>query len=132
MKKRRIIVFSILAVVIIGIVIGVIVVKSYLDNYSETISNITITNVELSQVSDGTYTGSYEAFPVNVEVKVTIKDHKITGIDLVKHVNGQGAAAEILTEKVVEAQTLDIDVISGATASSKVILKAIENALNKS
>jgi len=31
---------------------------------------------------------------------------------------------------VVEAQTLEVDAISGATYSSKVILKAIENALN--
>ncbi|GAI95081.1 unnamed protein product, partial [marine sediment metagenome] len=32
--------------------------------------------------------------------------------------------------KVVEAQTLQVDAVSGATYSSKVILKAIENALN--
>jgi uncharacterized protein with FMN-binding domain len=31
---------------------------------------------------------------------------------------------------VVEAQTLEVDIVSGATYSSKVILKAIEAALN--
>jgi uncharacterized protein with FMN-binding domain len=60
---------------------------------------------------------------------VTINNHKITGIELVKHNHGQGAPAEVITGKVVEAQTLEVDIVSGATYSSKVILKAIENAL---
>ncbi|MBA7580983.1 hypothetical protein ES708_22882 [subsurface metagenome] len=54
----------------------------------------------------------------------------IAGIELVKHRSGQGAPAEMIASKVVEAQTLEVDVVSGATYSSKVILKAIENALN--
>jgi uncharacterized protein with FMN-binding domain len=49
----------------------------------------------------------------------------------VKHVNGQGKPAEVITEKVIETQSLQVDVVSGATYSSKVILKAIENALAK-
>lgn len=129
MKKKRIIILLILALVIIGAIIGRTVLKSYMNNFDKTISDITISDVDLSKVSDGTYTGSYKVFPVAAIVKVTVNDHKITGIDLVKHDNGQGAAAEVIPDHVVEAQTLDVDIISGATASSKVILKAIENAL---
>lgn len=129
-KKKKIIVLSVLAILVIGIFIGILVIKSYIDDYDKVISELTISNVDLSTVPDGTYLGSYKAFPVAVEVKVTVSDHKITGIDLVKHDNGQGAAAKVIPDKVVEAQTLDVDVIAGATASSKVILKAIENALN--
>lgn len=129
MKKKRIIILLILALVIIGAIIGRTVLKSYMNNFDKTISDITISNVDLSKVSDGTYTGSYKVFPVAAIVKVTVNDHKITGIDLVKHNNGQGAAAEVIPDHVIEAQTLDVDIISGATASSKVILKAIENAL---
>lgn len=54
----------------------------------------------------------------------------MAGIDLVKHNHGKGASAEIITDKVTEAQSLDVDIVSGATSSSKVILKAIEDALN--
>jgi uncharacterized protein with FMN-binding domain len=57
-------------------------------------------------------------------------NHKIEYIELVKHKNGRGGPAEIIPIKVVEAQSLDVDIVSGATSSSKVILKAIENALN--
>jgi uncharacterized protein with FMN-binding domain len=86
----------------------------------------------LSKTNDGVYSGSYKVFPVVAEVKVTVKNHKISNIELVKHENGKGSSAEILPGKVVEAQSLDVDIISGATYSSKVILKAIENALNSS
>ncbi len=61
---------------------------------------------------------------------MTVKNHQITEIELVKHKSGRGAPAEIIPSKVVEAQTLQVDAVSGATYSSKVILKAIENALN--
>ncbi len=49
-------------------------------------------------------------------------------IELLKHTHGQGGAAEAIPGKVIEAQTLQVDTISSATYSSKVILKAIEQA----
>lgn len=36
--------------------------------------------------------------------------------------------AESIPQMVIEAQSLEVNVVSGATYSSKVILKAIENA----
>jgi uncharacterized protein with FMN-binding domain len=41
----------------------------------------------------------------------------------------RGKPAETLARLVVERQTLELDAVSGATASSKAILKAGENAL---
>ncbi|MDR0290385.1 MAG: FMN-binding protein [Treponema sp.] len=35
-----------------------------------------------------------------------------------------------MTEEVINRQSLDVDAVSGATGSSKAILKAIEVALN--
>ena len=58
-----------------------------------------------------------------------LEEHQIKGIELLEHVNGQGSGAEIIPATVVEKQTLQIDTVSGATYSSTVILKAIENAL---
>jgi len=68
-------------------------------------------------------------FPVSAKVKVVVKGHRITGIELVEHRHGRGAAAEAIPGRVVEAQCLAVDTVAGATYSSKVILKAIENAL---
>ena len=58
-----------------------------------------------------------------------MKNHKIEDIQLLNHRNGKGKAAEVIPEKVVLSQSLKVDTITGATVSSKVILKAIEVAL---
>ena len=85
--------------------------------------------MDLSNISDGKYTGSCDAVYVGAEVSVTVKDHKITDITLLNHKNERGKPAEVIIENVIKAQSLQVDTISGATNSSKVILKAIENAL---
>ena len=133
MKKKHKIILGILVVVIIGAYFGITGFKSYIETIESNLDYLTdlnISNVDISKVANGTYTGSCEVFPIIAEVKVTVKNHQITGIELVKHKNGRGAPAEIIPSKVVEAQTLQVDAVSGATYSSKVILKAIENALN--
>ena len=133
MKKKRVIILGILVVMIIGAFFGIRSIKSYIETIESNLDKLTdsnISNVDLSKVADGIYTGNYKVFPVIAEVKVIVKNHEITGIELLKHKSGRGAPAEIIPGKVVEAQTLEVDVVSGATYSSKVILKAIENALN--
>ena len=40
-----------------------------------------------------------------------------------------GEKAEVIIDKVMAEQSLEVDVVSGATLSSKCILNAIENAL---
>lgn len=132
MKKKRMIILAIIAVVIIGGYFGVTGIMSRIETSLKQLSDTPFANVDLSKVADGTYAGSYEVFPVAVDVKVIVKNHKILDIELLKHNNGQGAAAESIPGRVVKAQTLEVDIVSGATYSSKVILKAIENALNSS
>ncbi|MFH1693164.1 MAG: FMN-binding protein [Bacillota bacterium] len=89
-----------------------------------------IESIDLSSVSDGTYEGSYAAFPISVIVRVSIVNHEITNIEITKHVNGQGGDAEAIVDDVIDAQSLDVDLISGATYSSKVILLAIQDAIH--
>ncbi|NMB24183.1 MAG: FMN-binding protein [Firmicutes bacterium] len=88
-----------------------------------------MTDIELSRVVDGTYVGSYQAFPVSVMVEVTVRNHELAGVKLVEHRNGRGKAAEAVVDRVIEAQALRVDTVSGATYSSLVILRAIDNAL---
>ncbi|WP_238882753.1 FMN-binding protein [Clostridium sp. YIM B02551] len=131
MSKRKIIVSIIGIAAIIGIYFGVKGIKSYMDlkTYQKQVNDIIISEVDLTKVPDGTYEGSTETLWVAAEVKVTVKSHKITKIDLVKHKYDRGKPAEVLVDKVVEDQKVKIDTVSGATVSSKVILKSIENAL---
>ena len=128
MKRRNRIVLAVV-VILAGIIAAVFGAKLYIEAGLVKLVDTTITNVDLTKVVDGTYEGSHKVFPVAAEVEVTVENHRITGIELVEHSNGQGAAAEVIPDRVVEAQSLEVDTVSGATYSSKVILKAIENAL---
>lgn len=127
-NTKRIIIIAVSAAILIG---GVYSIKYMLDlkKYKETINEINIENVDLSKVKDGNYTGNFDAILIGAEVNVKVEDHKIIDVELVKHKNEKGKNAEIIPERVVQAQSLQVDAISGATNSSKVILKAIENAL---
>lgn len=100
-----------------------------LHKYKEIVSELNIGSVNLSNISDGKYIGSCDAIYVGAEVEVTVKDNKITDIKLLNHKTDRGKPAEVILEDVKEKQSLQVDIISGATNSSKVILKAIENAL---
>lgn len=120
-----------ITIVLLIILIAIAVAKPRLEANFQDLQNMTFADTNLSQIRDGIYAGEYKAFPIAVEVEVAIDDHRITGIEIKKHDNGKGASAETIIDKVIENQTLDVDVVTGATYSSKVILKAIENALGK-
>jgi uncharacterized protein with FMN-binding domain len=86
---------------------------------------------DVKAVNDGVYAGKAFLLPVSVRTSVTVAGGKITSIELLKHFNGQGLPAEAIIPSVIKAQSLDVDVVAGATHSSLTILKALENALSK-
>jgi len=119
-----------IAVLAIGIIGGRYLMS--IQKYKKIVSELNIGTVNLSNISDGKYTGSCDAIYVGAEVSVTVEDNKITDITLLNHKNERGKPAEVIIDNVIKAQNLQVDTISGATNSSKVILKAIENALKSS
>ena len=87
---------------------------------------------DLALKTDGIYRGDYDlsGTPVNVILDVTIQNYKISKIEIVRHsCSPIGKKAEKIIDQIIAIQNLDVDVISGATASSKTIIKAVENAL---
>jgi uncharacterized protein with FMN-binding domain len=87
---------------------------------------------DLSGKADGIYRGEYDLpkAPVRVTLDVRIQNTKITGIEIVKHIRSPiGKKAEKITDQIIEKQSLRVDAITGATGSSKAILKAVEDAL---
>lgn len=101
------------------------------DTYQRKIENISFSDVELSEVADGTYEGDYDAGYIYARVEVQVKGGTIVSIQLKEHRNEKGAAAEKILDDIVAAQEIQVDAVSGATNSSKVIKKAVENALCK-
>ena len=83
---------------------------------------------------DGTYTGSGKGFGGTISVKVTVKDGKISVID-VTSASGETASyfskAKGIIPKMISGQTTNVDAASGATYSSNGIITAVRNALSK-
>jgi uncharacterized protein with FMN-binding domain len=92
---------------------------------------IEVKTPDFTLLADGTYRGSYETGLVKAVVDVLMASGRIENVTIVSHRCGKGRPAEVIVNDVVEKQSLDVDVVSGATRSSKVILKAIEIALTK-
>jgi len=89
----------IIAVLIVAIICGVVIINHKLQQLAET----NIPNIDLKAIADGMYTGSYSSFPVAAEVEVRVIDHQIVSIDLIKHQNGKGGAAEAIPGLVVDS-----------------------------
>ena len=85
-------------------------------------------------LNDGEFEGKFKSFPNSAKVKVIIVDGRITKVEMLKHgASSRGRpAAEQIPGMIVEAQRADVDAVSGATNSSRVIMNAVQNALDVS
>ncbi len=128
--KKWIVIHRFAALLMCVCLIGHIIVGfSSFNNYKKAVQSITFETISVEQVADGTYEGEYNVGYIYAKVRVTVAEKKITQIELVEHRNEKGSAAEQITQVIISKQSLDVDSVSGATNSSKVIRKAVENAL---
>lgn len=107
------------------------------------VRRLAIGPVDFDKLRDGTYVGEYTGtkdHTRDTRVVVTITAGKITDIKILKGaLDKEGKPAELtggrsvgdLFGNVVNSQSLQVDVISGATLTSKAHLKALENALKQ-
>jgi uncharacterized protein with FMN-binding domain len=94
------------------------------------VRSMPIASVDLSTARDGTYRGSYSYGSFTCVVQTTVKSHRIETITVIKNRSTLYARkAEGVIPRVLEAQSPDVDAVTGATTTSKALLKAIENSL---
>ena len=83
---------------------------------------------------DGTYEGEAEGFGGMITVQVTVKNCQMTDLSILS-ADGEDSAylsnAKDIIPKILEAQSADVDTISGATFSSTGIKNATAEALEK-
>jgi len=102
--------------------------EEFLDKEIETYESI-----DPSVVGSGTVAGLGTGFKGEIEVEVTVEDDEITDIELVSYEDTPDLvekAEEELAEKIVANQSLDVDTVSGATATSEGIIEAVHEALD--
>ncbi|MBP8865572.1 MAG: FMN-binding protein [Acetobacterium sp.] len=128
MKKAMIVILSILGVLIVVGAGGVF----YITNGLEAGENLAINPVDLTAIEDGTYAGVYQAGRWSNEVAVSVADHQIANIAVVKTVTiDDPEMTSTIINNVIKNQSTTVDTVSGATVTSKAYLKSIENALTQ-
>lgn len=88
---------------------------------------------------DGTYTGSAaDAFYGNIQVQATISGGKITNVQFLQYPDEQGRSVEInqqadpmLTQEAIQAQSANVDIVSGATDTSQAFIQSLTSALDQ-
>jgi len=96
------------------------------------VRQLSIIHIDLQRTKDGSYDGDFTYGNYTYVVKVTVLNHKIERIDIINNRDtGPAKAAEGVIPRVIEQQKNDVDAVSGATTTSKALLKAIERALQK-
>lgn len=88
--------------------------------------------IDMSTVADGTYTGTGRGFKSDITVEVTVSGGQITEIAVVSHDDSAGfidRAIDGTPAAIIAAQSLEVDVVSGASMSSWGIINAVFDAL---
>lgn len=83
-------------------------------------------------IADGTWTGKAPGFKDEIEVSITTKDGKIVSADVLKINDSDFAVNDtksVLAEIVKKGSVSNVDVVSGATYTSKGIIAAVNAAL---
>jgi uncharacterized protein with FMN-binding domain len=96
-------------------------------------AQVTGDSIDSGNLIDGEYEGRYSKFPNSAEVKVLIYSGKISEIILT---GSSGSwighkADKVIPERIIEKQSTNVDAVTGATNSSRVIMNAVQDALSK-
>lgn len=102
-------------------------------------NTLTPTQKPNSLYKDGTYTGDpADAFYGNIQVQATISDSKLTNIRFLQYPNDRSTSIDInqqadpmLSQEAIQAQSANVDIISGATDSSQAFIQSLQSALDK-
>jgi len=79
----------------------------------------------VSALADGTRSATFQEDEVSATVEVTVKSGQIESMRLVSGKNVDAALTDTVFSRVRAAGSTAVDAVSGATASSNVLLKAI-------
>ena len=128
-SRKRILSFTVILLFLIVLIFTAVYLKSVAD-YKREVKETSFSSLDISTIFDGVYVGEYDVDFVYAKVEVTVQNGIITNIDILEHKNGRGKPAEVIVDRIIDEQKVNVDAISGATNSSVVIKKAVENALS--
>jgi len=96
--------------------------------------SLPIQSLDFNELQDGVFHGAYQGgmfkWRAN-ECQLTVKSGRVTDIQLIgsQDPGTKNTQHQMLYDRIMDAQSLQVDTISGATLTSKAYLKAVEDAL---
>lgn len=88
-----------------------------------------------TRYNDGTYTGTADGYRPGLVVEIVIKNDTIVSVTVIDHNEKNerfwGYPVEAVPQWIIEAQSTDVDTVSGATYTSRGIKNAVDDALSK-
>ena len=118
--------------ILVVIIIIILLVFFYLTRGLQEGQGIEVNNLDLSYLEDdGFYTGSFEFGRWSNEAKVTLENNKIIDIEFTDDVAfSKDEVRKEIIKRIINQQKLPVDVVSGATVTSKAYMKSVEDALD--
>ena len=102
----------------------------YLTRGLNKVKELDFTDIDLENIEDGLYRGEFESGRFTNKIEVKVENKQIVDLTIKEDVTfALSEVPEKLFDNIFETQSLDVDVVSGATVTSNAYLKAIEDAL---
>lgn len=112
LSRKRILMFTVILLFLIGSIFAAVYLKIVTD-YKKAVRETVFSNMNISNVPDGIFVGEYDVDFVYAKVDVTVRNGIITNIDIVERKNGRGKPAEVIVDRIMEEQKIDVDAVSG-------------------
>lgn len=129
-KNRKLTVF--VALIVLALIsCGIFTYKMKVMNQSIMYDHSQINEIDLSGVEDGIYKAGNKYFVAGVNLSVSVKEGRIEKIIVNNQDCGKGYEALETIDRIIEDQKFKVDAVTGATASSRIIMLAVEKALRK-
>jgi uncharacterized protein with FMN-binding domain len=102
-------------------------------------TTVAATQTASTNFKDGTYTGSVaDAYYGNVQISATFSGGKITGVTFVDYPHTHSTSVEInqqampyLKQEAIQAQSSNVQIVSGATYTSQAFIQSLNSALSQ-
>jgi urocanate reductase len=87
--------------------------------------------LDLTHMKDGAYTGTSLGYCGDVEATVTVRGGQIANIEIEHREDIDQGATRIIPQRIVAVQSLAVDAITGATATTDAVIGATFLALKQ-
>lgn len=113
--------------------------KSQQVNSSEKVATPTLSVASTGMYKNGTYTGkSVDAFYGFIQVQIIIQNGNLADVQFLQYPNDRETsitinqqAMPLLKQEAIQAQSAQVDIVSGATDSSQAFQQSLQSALQK-